>query len=272
MMIYQPKKLYIEGTSLIRCKKKVTEVTIPNNIKIICDNAFSNCSYLKSISIPFGITQINKSVFFGCSSLQSISIPSSVTEIDDEAFLRCTSLQSIILPNQLKRIGFEAFRRCTSLQSISIPNSVFAIGAKAFSHCSSLKEIFFQGTLEQWEKINLGIHSIPDIPIHCLNGETKRYKNNLVLNGDSVIDCNECSLDIVIPNNVKTIYSKSFLGCFSLISIKLSNNLKEIKNNAFSNCTSLRIIEFPNTIKSIGIISLIASFLWINSWKSFKGI
>lgn len=155
-MNYQ-QNLFIKGTTLIRCKKKATEVTIPKVIEKINDKAFSDCSYLKSISLPNSITRINKSVFFGCTSLQTITIPKSVTEIDDEAFSNCKNLVSITLPKNLLYVG----------------NHIF-------DNCISLKKIIYSGTKYQWENIaNVLKDSLNDVIIKCIDGVIKyKIKNS----------------------------------------------------------------------------------------------
>ncbi len=129
----------INKTELIQCPGgKKGEYSIPTSVNKICNNAFSSCSSLTSVSIPNSVTQIGNRAFMWCTSLTSISIPNSVTQIGENAFAACTSLTSVSIPNSVTQIGFNAFNYCASLTSVSIPNSVTQIGAAAFSSCHSL--------------------------------------------------------------------------------------------------------------------------------------
>ena len=53
------------------------------------DNAFKECSGLKSISIPSSVTSLGNYCFCLSSGLTSITIPSSVTSLGDECFAFC---------------------------------------------------------------------------------------------------------------------------------------------------------------------------------------
>ena len=127
---------------------------IPNNVTTIGDDAFRNCSALKSIKIPNSVTAIEKGAFGGCSSLQSIDIPNSITTIGIYAFCGCWRLESIDIPNSVTTIGDRAFMGCSSLQSIDIPDSITTIGIYAFYCCSALKSIHLHWTKLDCIQIN----------------------------------------------------------------------------------------------------------------------
>ena len=44
----------------------------------------------------------------------------------------------------------------SSLTSIEIPNSVTSITYSAFNYCSSLEIVYYVGTIEQWNTIDIG--------------------------------------------------------------------------------------------------------------------
>ena len=65
---------------------------VPDGTTTIDDNAFEECSALKSVVIPDSVTTINFNAFANCDALKSIVIPDSVTTIGDYAFYFCPSL------------------------------------------------------------------------------------------------------------------------------------------------------------------------------------
>ena len=97
----------------------------------------------KEVVIPDGVKKIGVNAFSDCESLASVTIPDSVTEIGAEAFGSCTSLASVTIPDSVTSIGVNAFSKCTSLASVTIPDSVTSIGKSAFEGCKSLTEITF---------------------------------------------------------------------------------------------------------------------------------
>ena len=53
------------------------------------DNAFKECTGLKSITIPSSVTSLSSDCFRECSNLTSITIPSSVISFGDNCFENC---------------------------------------------------------------------------------------------------------------------------------------------------------------------------------------
>lgn len=73
-----------DGKTLIRGVNG--DVTIPNSVTNIGENAFFYCTNLTSVTIPDGVTSIGEDAFNYCSGLTSVTIPDSVTSIGKDAF------------------------------------------------------------------------------------------------------------------------------------------------------------------------------------------
>ena len=109
---------------------------------------------LKSVIITGG--NILEGAFYNCKNLESITIPDSVTSIGDSAFDGCSSLTSITIPDSVTSIGKYAFDGCSGLTSVTIGNSLTSIGTSAFRDCSRLTSVYYTGTAEDWNQINIG--------------------------------------------------------------------------------------------------------------------
>ena len=119
---------YVEGNCLIEESTKtlikgLNNSTIPSDIKIIGDKAFSYCERLTSITLPEGLISIGLWAFLYCRGLTSITLPEGLTSIGAGAFYYCDGLTSITLPESLTSIGGGAFSNCRSLTSVTFKNT-----------------------------------------------------------------------------------------------------------------------------------------------------
>jgi hypothetical protein len=76
--------------------KLLKSVTLPNTIKVIGNDAFIGCTWLRQIHFSSKLENIRNSAFAWCESLTSIHLPSSV-KVEDRAFYGCDGLKNITL-------------------------------------------------------------------------------------------------------------------------------------------------------------------------------
>ncbi len=104
------------------------------------------------VSVPEGITTIGEDAFLDKFTIQSVILPDSVTCICECAFSQCLKLKLINLPEGLTEIGEYAFENCDGFTSIEIPSTVNTIGEGAFSGCLHLKWIRIPSTYTDPER------------------------------------------------------------------------------------------------------------------------
>ena len=232
---------------------------MPQTLREIESNAFSNCTSLQSINIPNGVTKIRKSAFFmckqiqsislpqtlqeiesvtfsGCSSLQYINIPSKVTKINQSTFYDCRRLQSIKLPQNLQEIKNESFFNCNSLQSINIPPGVTSIGTNAFNGCEQLQSVTLSKALQEIKSLTF---------FNCKSLQSISIPNGVTKIGSSVFQkCGQLQ-SVTLHETLQVIGRSSLCNCTSLQSITIPESVTKIENFAFGLCSALQMIVQP---------------------------
>lgn len=117
------------------------------------------------------VVMIGACAFAGCDALTDVQLPEGLKTIEDNSFAFCESLTEIKLPESLLFIGWGAFERDSELISITIGKSVFRIAEKAFKDCNKLQDVHYNGTQEEWDKIEIweGNELLLNADIHFAN-------------------------------------------------------------------------------------------------------
>lgn len=129
-------------------------VTIPKKVKTIGTYAFRKCSSLKSVTIENGLTSIGVGSFEYCTALTKITIPGSVKTIEGYAFANDISLKTVTLNEGLSTLKDRVFAECASLKKINVPNSVKSMGYNVFYNCANGFKIYAckKSTAEKYAK------------------------------------------------------------------------------------------------------------------------
>lgn len=138
--------------------ESLTDVKISDNVTKIGKYAFKDCQGIKNLVIPDSVKSIGISAFEGCRYMKSITLPSGITEIGGGLFSGCYELKSIVIPNTVTKVGSNVFERNYELENIVFPNSVEEITYLGLDKSDNLKDVYYVGTREQWEKINIIYH------------------------------------------------------------------------------------------------------------------
>ncbi|MDE6783866.1 MAG: leucine-rich repeat domain-containing protein [Ruminococcus sp.] len=131
----------IENGVLIKCRGNDSEITIPDSVTSIGDNAFAFCARLKSITIPDSVTSIGAEAFEYCHSLTSVVISNSAKSIADGAFGYCISLTSIIINGNELKIDYQEIKNAGELITDAIGMLFKKDFSRKFSHKIKFKLI-----------------------------------------------------------------------------------------------------------------------------------
>ena len=178
----------IEDRAFYNCTD-LEEVTFLGNISKAY-HPFEGCTKLSKVNLPEGLTGIPDYICKRLTALTSIEIPASVTEIGSCAFYD-TRLTSVEIPAGVTRLGSAAFGNNESLTSVTI-NAVDIVLAHPFQYSANLKDVYYAGTMDDWNKlkdkvspnedevshkaVELGFTSAPltTAIIHCSDGDIKQ--------------------------------------------------------------------------------------------------
>ena len=226
-----------------------------SNVTTIGNNAFKNCSKLKSITIPNSVTSIGNNAFYGCTG--ELIINSKIIETNytsskypsNNGWLSGAKFTSIIIGDSITSIGNYAFSECSSLINVTIGDSITSIGEYAFSECSSLINA----------TIGDRVISIGDCAFYKCSSLTK-FNGNLaskdgrclIINGRLESFAPAGLNEYTIPDNITTIGSVAFYGCSKLTRVTIPDSVTTIGGASFSNCSNLTHVTIPDNVTEIG--------------------
>ena len=188
------------------CKSLMTEISLPQSLRVICYSAFRDAAISGNLILPNELESIGECAFCGCSSLKgSLTIPNRVTVISDGAFSGCGFTGTLTLPAGLVEIQEYAFLQTGFKCELNIPSTVTTIGGSAFANT------LFNGTLV--------------LPSELIS-----------LGGSVFSGCWRLSGVVEIPSNIVAIPSNLFSGCTGLEGVVLHKDVEVIEASAFNNC------------------------------------
>lgn len=119
------------------------EITIPEGVTVIGDEAFATCESLEYVSLPDSMETLHNGLFSGCGKLKSIKLPRNLKIIRDYCFAECILLENMEFPNSLYYLGDFALSK-TGVKNIIIPDSFTELGKSVFYGCTDLESISIQ--------------------------------------------------------------------------------------------------------------------------------
>ncbi|MGN1206493.1 MAG: leucine-rich repeat protein [Eubacterium sp.] len=246
-------------------------LTTGENITMVPDGEFKNCSGLVKIVLPKTVTAIGDNAFDGCSELTTLGIGtvqenvvelSKITTIGANAFGSCSKIKNLDFGDYNARstelvLKGKAFLGCSSLEKIEIPiKNALKMGASAFENCSGLKEIGLQKELQyignsvfkgagsgtsgaKFYVIEEGVKELSTLP------ESIAYIDDYAFQS-----CYLKKMDLSACTNLKKINKSAFTGATFRIGDEFK--IEEANEEELENIYKQYTIVLPNTLESIG--------------------
>ena len=201
-----------------------TDFEISENITLIDNSAFMNCTNLKAINKNDGVAdvdlgnmkklaEIGKQAFAGCSSIVSLRLSGTITKINDSAFSKLTTLANVKFNDNgeagTTELGSSVFSGCTNLVEVSTAKNVGIIGSSAFSGCIKLMRLNLAEGLQIIKKDAFA--GCTRLEGALPEGVNEKYSS---ASGAKVMLPNEKSV-LEIPGTVTAIEDSAFANCYS---------------------------------------------------------
>ncbi len=250
----------------------LTELDIPEGVKTIHKNAFSENAFLEEISLPSTLKRIEADTIGGVVSYSIAQNSPKLTTINvNENNQHFKSIHGVLfsksgtklllypngktdihfdVPSTVQRIEANAFSTSKHLQTISLPSTLRYIGEEAFSQ-TGLTEITIPHTVS--ELAALTFEGCANLVSINLGGVSKLA----YYNGGPFEGCTSLK-EIILPSTVTYLDSYIFSRLDSLEKVVIPKSVVRISDSAFYSC--------ENVIVHIGFSSSKVPFLWSKSW------
>ena len=227
------------------------DVTIPDVVASVGDDAFKGCHGLTSVMIPNSVSCIGENAFSECNGLMSFLVSADNANFSSkDGFLLSNDGRTLIqgvngdatIPDGIMSIGSRAFYHCEGLTSVTIPNSVTNIEECAFEGCRGLKSVTVPSSVT-----SMGYGVFYD----CRGLVSVAILNGSIGESDLFDGCDNLT-SVTIPQSVFSAGLSRVLPSYQTITnIVIADGTTTIGSDAFRGCASLRSLTVPSSVKSI---------------------
>lgn len=226
------------------CDGGIGMMVFDGDITTIGDEAFKNCTTLKTITYPESVTAIGAYAFAGCTNLAEVEISENIGYIGSYAFSNCPRLESVTINggttwnmgifqdsvitnlyvncNLPDSYNGDELRKAT-YKNVIFGDSVTSIGSCAFANQCSISNLTLGNNVE-----TIGNNAFASTTIES----------------------------VVIPNSVTELGRGCFASCTQLTNVVIGTGLSTIADSTFHNCTSLKSITIPANVTYLDYYAL----------------
>ena len=195
-----------------------SELTIPDNVKIIGAYSCAGHAAMKSVTIPAGVQSIRDCAFDGCTALAEIHTPDYIADVSATAFGNTKWITAG--KDEFLTLGKMLIRYRGEENVVDVPDGIRVIGESAFESNSAVTTVHLPQTVEEIRRSAFA---------HCPSLQVAEFGDSLKLIGDA-----------------------AFEGCNTLNYLRLGHALQSVGDYAFAGCPALTEIYLPDTLEKIG--------------------
>ena len=232
----------------------VTELSLPDTLKVIEPSAFAGCSKLAELEIPVGVTTLGGKCFANATALKELHIradyalPYATTVSPFEG----SGIEKLVFEEGVTTIAAHLFDNgCSNMTDLYLPTSLSTASGYAFRNCTSLKSVVIRSNVDVPRSSVVSPFIGGDI-------ESITYANGVVLVGAYLFNGACSSLtEITLPNTITTIRSHAFDGCSSLSELEIPTSVETLGARAFGGAISLKTMHIRADYKqdTVGVSS-----------------
>ena len=211
------------------------DVTLPESLETIGEQAFAYCSNLRAFHGKFASEdghllvkdgEILATALYG---VNEFTVPETVKTISSYAFTNKWGLETVIISDGVESIGDYAFQDCGNLRDVTLPESLKSLGRKVFLYDQGIQK--FHGKYASADEKFL-IDDTGCLLAAALGG-VKRC---------------------IVPEGVTAIGEAVFFNAYALTEIVLPQSLRKIGSEAFACCQNEAFTSFtiPSGVTEIG--------------------
>ncbi len=165
------------GDSAFYRNKTLTSIIVSETVTTIGNLVFAGADALTEVVLHEGLVEVGTNAFEGtpiteiyipstlqscyhifdeCSTLTDVTFGEGITKLPDYLFYNADGLTKINVPETVTTIGNFVFAKSDALKDAYLPASLTEIGCGVFDDCSVLTDIWYAGSEEAWNNIQIG--------------------------------------------------------------------------------------------------------------------
>ncbi len=228
----------------------ITQVILPDTVRIIGEKAFFRCKNLQEINMPAELQNVGEYAFYGCKQLKKVTFPKGVKSLGEYSFSDCPMLEEVMLPWDCSK--YRAFDYWVDVKYFPEEGSEIQ-GNTSAQIVYDENEFIDDGPVYVVLDNEATLLRWPDAvrADGTLDIAAKYPGVTFTKISDGVFKDRQDIRRVILPDSVRVIGKSAFSGCSQLKEINMPADLQEIGELAFKNCIQLERVTLSAGVQQI---------------------